>query len=368
MHEALDRTGAVCRGHSAQCTAITTPMDRSNLRQRSCCYASRSGSMLRHGAIFLVIAVGYLPVSTGAGIGAPDLDSSATSGTAIGSFTAADGKLSIAMGEYAVALGDASTAISDSATASGSAVLAAGDITTATGVPSAAIGVVTVASGDCSFATGCAAVASGHYSLAAGGITLASGDYSVVAGLGTNASGAFSAAIGMFTVAAGDASIATGSYTTASGDASAAMGERTTASGRSSTAMGEHTVAQSTAELTLGRYNEVSSNPNPTEWDVTDAILRVGNGSPTNRSDALRVMKSGITQVRVLEAATLVVGGVDVLLTLVSLQTELAATTALLTGMQSQLARLASELAENTALLDEALAKVDWVIISESLP
>jgi len=115
--------------------------------------------------------------------------------------------------------------------------------------------------------------------------------------------------------------------------------------------MGEHTIAQSIAELTIGRYNEVSSTPNPTEWDAADAILRVGNGTPTNHSDALRVMKSGITHIKALEATTLMVGGIDVLLILGRIQTELAANTALLHNLQSNFAGHTQRLPETTAAL-----------------
>lgn len=297
----------------------------------------------------------------------PNIDSTGGATNAI--LDAADGAMSTTMHTFTTDAGEASPATGVSNTASGSASTTTGDNTTAQG-SATTMGILANATGDFSLAAGAGTVASGHYSFATGGITNASGDFSVATGLDTEASGAFSTAmgydntaagaastaIGMFTTASGDASTTMGANTTASGYISTAMGDSTAASGRSSTAMGEHTVAQSVTELTMGRYNEVSMTPNPTEWDATDAILRVGNGTPTNRSDALRVMKSGITQIKALEAATLVVGGIDVLLILVRMQTELAEHTALLQLLQSTLAGHTEKLVYHEAAIDEVFS------------
>jgi hypothetical protein len=39
----------------------------------------------------------------------------------------------------------------------------------------------------------------------------------------------------------------------------------------------------------------------PEAWDTADAILRVGNGTGIDLSDAVRVMKSGVTQIKAFE-------------------------------------------------------------------
>ena len=61
----------------------------------------------------------------------------------------------------------------------------------------------------------------------------------------------------------------------------------------------------------LCRYNKMSPSPDLLAWDAADAILRVGSGtSPTELSDALRVIKSCITQLKALEVeGTLAVRG-----------------------------------------------------------
>ena len=127
------------------------------------------------------------------------------------------------------------------------------------------------------------------------------------------ASGHTSTAMGSYTKATGRTSAAMGTHTTASGETSTAIGAFTVASGRESIAMGTYTVAQSATEVTLGRYNELSHNPDPNEWNAEDAILRVGNGTSNHRSDALRVMKSGVTHIKALHATTLAIRGADVM-------------------------------------------------------
>ena len=189
-------------------------------------------------------------------------------------------------------------------------------------------------------------------------------------GLYTTALGDASTAMGYATTASGNTSTAMGASTTASGETATAIGAFTVASGRASLAMGAYTVAQSVAEVTIGRYNELSSSPDPNEWDVADAILRVGNGTSTHRSDALRVMKSGVTQIKALHATTLAVGGTDVMVTIermsaaiVHMKMELAEARAVFRVNQAEnMARYASlrlEVAENRATRienDEILA------------
>lgn len=82
--------------------------------------------------------------------------------------------------------------------------------------------------------------------------------------------------------------------------------------------------ARSIAEVALRRYNEMSPNSDPNRWDAADAILRVGTGTQTQRNDALRVMKSGVTHIKELEAIVLKADGTDVKKSLERLSAELA--------------------------------------------
>lgn len=238
--------------------------------------------------------------------------------------TIASGDTSFATGGKTRSSGDTSTTMGIFTVASGIASTATGEESIASGDASFATGGNTLASGDTSITMGTYTVASGIASTAMGGFTSASGLASTAAGVDSTASGDFATAIGADTLASGEISIAMGESTVASGSASTAMGESTVASGRASTAMGTHTDARSIDEVTLGRYTEISSNSNPDRWDATDAILRVGTGTPLHRSDALRVMKSGVTHIKALAADVLEVNGTDVTKSMDRMNMELA--------------------------------------------
>jgi ribosomal protein L29 len=107
----------------------------------------------------------------------------------------------------------------------------------------------------------------------------------------------------------------------------------------------------------------------PNKWDVVDAILRVGSGTSTHRSDALRVMKSGVTQIKDLRAATLTVGETDVMamiemmrVALVGLKVELAAIRATLRVDQventARLSGLRAEVVDAKATLQQENAEL----------
>ena len=81
--------------------------------------------------------------------------------------------------------------------------------------------------------------------------------------------GIYSSAMGIGTKASGPISTAMGQYTIASGSISTAMGSSTIASGNSSTAMGTFNI------------------------DVPTALLMVGNGTISGRSNALTVLNNG---------------------------------------------------------------------------
>ena len=169
--------------------------------------------------------------------------------------------------------------------------------TTASGLNSTAMGYNTTASGSYSTAMGYNTTASGSsHSTAMGNITTASGYSSTAMGIQTTASGPTSTAMGILTIASGDVSTAMGSSTTASGQTSTAMGQETSASGETSTAMGRNTTAPSFGETAIGLYNTTYTPASATNWDSSDRLFVVGNGTTsTTRSDAMVILKNGNT-------------------------------------------------------------------------
>lgn len=145
----------------------------------------------------------------------------------------------------------------------------------------------TYASGYCSQAFGNGSTASGPYSHAEGISSTASGDASHAEG-GSTASGANAHSEGTFTTASGDRSHAEGYNTTADGTDSHSEGNGTSASGNYSHAHGWGTIASSVAQTAIGRYNKEHSGTT-----VGTPVFIIGNGSSSNRSDALTVDWSG---------------------------------------------------------------------------
>ena len=166
------------------------------------------------------------------------------------------------------------------------------------GVASFATGISTKASGMGSMATGYQATASGAYSFAVGTQTTASQDNSIAMGYQTTASGYYSTTMGLQTIASSNASTAMGNQTIASGYSATAMGSNTTASasfstamgyqtiasGAYSTAIGNSTIASSNYGLAIGAYNEPVAN---------GSLFEIGNGSVTNRQNAMTVLSNG---------------------------------------------------------------------------
>ena len=109
------------------------------------------------------------------------------------------------------------------------------------------------------------------------------GIYSSAMGIGTKASGPISTAMGQYSIANGPISTAMGQYTIASGPISTAMGQYTIASGSISTAMGSSTIASGNSSTAMGTFN----------IDVPTALLMVGNGTISGRSNALTVLNNG---------------------------------------------------------------------------
>lgn len=222
-----------------------------------------------------------------------------------GYHTTASGRISHAEGDYSTASGMISHAEGYDTTASGEYSHAEGYRAKASGNDSHAEGHVTTASGEASHAEGYNAIASGRHSHAQNYGTIAAnsyqtalgkyneedtaGDYAVIIGNGT-ADDARSNALTVDwdgnVVAAG--SVTGGDGSAASGANSAAIGDGVTASGANSAAFGEGTAATGDNQMVLGNYNE----------DQT-ALFLIGNGtSDSDRSNAFRVQKNGITHFR----------------------------------------------------------------------
>jgi hypothetical protein len=82
----------------------------------------------------------------------------------------------------------------------------------------------------------------------------------------------------------------------ASGNYSFTIGALNTASGDYSIATGYNNTAQSYGESVLGFYATVGSGNN-SDFVVTDRLFVIGNGSPSNRSDALTILKNANTTI-----------------------------------------------------------------------
>ncbi|MEM9847564.1 MAG: tail fiber domain-containing protein, partial [Bacteroidota bacterium] len=87
---------------------------------------------------------------------------------------------------------------------------------------------------------------------------------------------------------------AMGSRTTASGKYAFAAGDFSNASGDYSSSFGNYNYAPSYGEVAMGVFNVINIPFNTDDYDARDRLLVVGNGqSPTNRSNALVIYKSG---------------------------------------------------------------------------
>ena len=150
----------------------------------------------------------------------------------------------------------------------------------------------------------------GAASIAFGANTIAFGTNSTAFGNGTTASASSSTAFGSGTAASGTFSIAFGNGTTASGNISTAFGNSSVASGSSSTAFGERNTAPSFGEIVLGigATTYTPSVNGATQFraaNITDRLFVVGNAldaninntvDPAERSDALVILKNGLTR------------------------------------------------------------------------
>ena len=91
--------------------------------------------------------------------------------------------------------------------------------------------------------------------------------------------------------ATGTNSTSFGVNTTASGVYSTAIGFFSEASGYNSTAMGTFSLAEARNSTAIGRYN--IGGGFPVNWIETDPLFEIGNGTSSNRSNALTILKNG---------------------------------------------------------------------------
>ena len=146
-----------------------------------------------------------------------------------------------------------------------------------------------------SFAFGLNITASGSHSHAEGRFATASNIYSHAEGDGITASGDYSHAEGLNTTASGSKSYAFGFGTTASGNYSHAEGLSTTAIGKLSHAEGDSTIASNYASHVMGKYN-VGMTTGGGSSNKTGHVFVIGNGTPSNLSNAFSVMYSGVVK------------------------------------------------------------------------
>ena len=165
------------------------------------------------------------------------------------------------------------------------------NINGATGDYSTAIGRSSEASGFSSTAMGYLTDAKGNYSTAIGRNSIALGENAVAMGFFSNASGNYSTAMGYLSRAEGAYSTAIGRSSIALGESAVAMGYETNALGYFSTAIGRKTTADAHSSTVLGRNNIGGGSGG--SWVVTDPLFEIGNGTISNKSNALTVLKNG---------------------------------------------------------------------------
>jgi len=230
--------------------------------------------------------------------------------SAFGFNSRASGDYSTAFGFETIVLGLSSTAFGSNSIASGDYSTAFGHETSASGHNSVAFGNETIASGSNSVSFGNFTIASGTNSVSFGHRTIASEFASTAFGFETTASGEGSTAFGQETLASGLMSTALGLRTTASGSLSTAFGDNSNAIGRVSTAFGKQNNALSYGEtvIGIGATIQVPSENGDTQFraaNATDRLFVIGNAIDTNnndsvsesdRSDAMIVLKNGLTR------------------------------------------------------------------------
>ncbi len=204
------------------------------------------------------------------------------------------------IGGYSIALGYNNMATSSHSTswgfgtmASGTTATAWGSETNAWGSRSTAWGRLSLAEGPLSTAWGEGTEATANRSTAWGEAAAATSASSTAWGVRTIASGLQSTAWGYESIASANTTTAWGSGTVASGLRATAFGFQAEASGQNATAWGVYTTAPSYGETVIGRYNTEYTPANSIAWNTGDRLFVIGNGTASNRRDALIVYKTG---------------------------------------------------------------------------
>ena len=166
----------------------------------------------------------------------------------------------------------------------------------AKGLYSFAIGANCIATDNTSIAIGSNSFASRLYSIAIGNNSIASGLYSVAIGSSVTSSDSYDIAIGYLANASGGASISMGYNSSATGGNSFASGYNTVASGYLSSAIGNSTLAKGFGNTAVGTFNDPilsDDNENPLNIYAESPLFMVGNGTSSNRKNALLVQRNG---------------------------------------------------------------------------
>ena len=239
-----------------------------------------------------------------------------TGAYAIGSGATARGLRSFAIGSVGIdsagvvtaptqATGDYAYAFGMGCLATGRGAFAMGTQNIAEGRFSMALGYNTRALGTSSMAMGWRCIASGDNSVALGAFTYAGGNATAL-GSGSIAKGYSSVAMGYMTKSTGDFStalcgntVATGMFSLAGGYGSKAYGDYATAMGSSlatghwATATGRGTTARAFCSFVAGAFNDTVSSSSIDSWVETDPLFIIGNGTASNRHNAMLVKKNG---------------------------------------------------------------------------
>ncbi|MFN8297936.1 MAG: tail fiber domain-containing protein, partial [Chitinophagales bacterium] len=183
----------------------------------------------------------------------------------------------------------------------GQSTKATGNYSFAAGYQSYSTNTGTVALGYQDSATASGAVALGNKNrvtagngFAAGYNNQVNGNEASAMGNGNTVTGAQGFAAGSANIVSNTNSFALGLNDTASGYASVALNRGNLASGNHSMALGSYNTAPSYSEVSLGIYGTVYTPNSTTNYNGSDRVFNVGNGSSsTTRSDAFTILKNG---------------------------------------------------------------------------
>ncbi len=133
----------------------------------------------------------------------------------------------------------------------------------------------------------------GYSSFAAGYNSKATNSYSTAIGYICNAQGYASFAAGYFCNSLNYYSTALGAYSEAIGFTSNSFGYNTQAMGDYSTALGYYTKAKAMGSISMGSYTNDDDIPAPDNPLPADRIFQLGNGTFSDRKNAITVLRNG---------------------------------------------------------------------------